>query len=349
MKVLCEYTPAGPHYVRTGWGRVFKACGHDFRFWNPDSKSAFDAFSEFEPDLYLGCTYSVSRAVDRCLRARPALKVALFASAWGELTDGLDRDAYPLVVASEAEKDTLRRLKAETGKPEFVFIHVTERFLEPTMGGWRSAGIEPRGLLNAADVYQYFLGSVRNELACDWFFCGGRWGYKSRNLDRYLLPLCRPDSGLCGRIFSRDVWGVPQHVGTADDDDVRDAFASAAVSLSVSEPHSTDLGFDVIERPFKALASGGMVVADYVREARDLFGEGELPMARTPREMETLVRHFVRNRRERDRIAAAGRRRVLEHHTYHHRVRDLLDWLGMPEEATRCLTALKHRLAVEQT
>src|SRR4051812_8003114 len=117
MRVMCSHGNCAPHYIRSGWGRVFRDCGHDFRFWKPEAKSAHDAFSEFEPDIFLGTTYEVDRAVAKCIEVRPKMKVALFASAWGEKVDKLNRDVYPLVYASSAEKARLSILKEQTGKP----------------------------------------------------------------------------------------------------------------------------------------------------------------------------------------------------------------------------------------
>src|SRR5262245_32511826 len=111
MKVLCLHTPCGPHYVRSGWGKVFAAVGHDFRFWSMEGKSAFDAFAEYEPDLFIGTTYDLDRATIKCIMARPQMRVILFASANGELTDSLDRQKYPLVIATEEEKEVIRALK----------------------------------------------------------------------------------------------------------------------------------------------------------------------------------------------------------------------------------------------
>ncbi len=347
MKVLCLHTPCGPHYVRSGWGRAFAACGHDFRFWQPASKSAFDAFSEFEPELFIGTTYDLDRALCKCIRARPALRVILFGSAWGELVDGLDRDRYPLVVATAQEQASLERLKGETGRPDFVFIHVTDKYLEGTMGGWRTIGIEPVGILNAADTFVYLDGEYRHELRCDVAFVGGYWPYKARNLDRFLLPLCHDGTArpLDVKIFGNQNWPVAQYLGTIADEDVRHLFRSAVVCPNVSEPHSTDLGWDIVERPFKVMASGGFCISDWVDEARQLFDEEELPMARTPRELQQLVRKFVLQPEARQPHIDAGRRKVLRQHTYFDRIQQMFDRLGLAREAARVLAVKAEHLA----
>lgn len=336
MKILCEYTPAGPSYVRSGWGRVLRACGHNFLFWDPRTKSAFDVFSEFEPDAFFGCTYSVDRAVAKCIAARPSMKAGLFASAWGPYLKDVDLKRYPLVVASEQEKARIEELKRTTGKPDFVFIHAHGEWLEGTMSGWAEIGVPYLGVLNAADTFVYLDPPFKPELACDVGYVGGRWGYKSRNIDRVLLPLCHPSKNLDVKIFSRDDWGAPQCLGTIDDRDAASLFASATVCPNVSEPHSTDLGWDVVERPFKVAAAGGLCVSDFVGEASDLFG-ADLPMYHSPTGLEELVRHFVKNPESRVPVIQKLQRRVLTEHTYWERVAQFWNGFGMPEEAKRCL------------
>ena len=75
MKILISSD--GPHahyYIRLGWGRAFEASGHKVYIWDIASKPAFDAFDEFEPDLFMGQTYNLNDAVYKCIKNRPHLK-----------------------------------------------------------------------------------------------------------------------------------------------------------------------------------------------------------------------------------------------------------------------------------
>jgi hypothetical protein len=313
------------------------ACGHDFRFWLPDQKCALDAFHEFEPDVFLGTTYDLDRAQFKAIAARPHLKVALFASAWGELVRDLDPQKYPLVRTTDPERQTINRLKNETGRPDLVFVHVTEKYLEGTLGGWRELGVPIAGVLNAADVFEYGGGHYREQLACDVGFVGGYWGYKAKNLDQYLLPLCHPESGLNVKIFGNNPWPVHNYLGRLDDGLVKDLFVSASVCPNVSEPHSTDLGWDVVERPFKVLAAGGFCVSDHVDELRQVFSAAELPAATSPGQFQELVRSFVSDPASRYSYREAGRQKVFAEHTYFHRVHQILNLLGLASQAQAVL------------
>lgn len=369
LKVLCEWSPGGPHYVRSGWLNAFRAAGHEVAFWVPRSDAnrsgspAFDALDRyFGPSegspcqdrelVYLGTTYG-DRAVWKWFKAcggRPDIKMALFASAWGPLLDRMDLKKYPLVVASEQEKREMDSLKKETGHPSFVFIHSAsgERLLEGCMSGWkRGLGIEPHCVPNAADttIYRPSPGTGGDpRLACDASYVGGLWPYKGRNIERFIYPLCRAGSPYNIKIFGGNRWPLPQYLGTLSQSEEEVAlYNSSSVCLSVSEPHSTDeqggLQADFVERPYKVMACGAFCLSDYVREAAEhLYPEGGLVMARTPKEYEENLAYYLSHPDQRMKIARKGHEYTLRHHTYFHRMAFVCEKLGLHEQAEGLLS-----------
>ena len=337
MKVMCIYSPCGPEFVRKGWGNVFKTLGHDFIFWQTDRKPAFDAFDEVEPDLFIGTTYDMDDATFKCIKERAGrgMKVILFGSCHGTLVWDMDLRTYPIQVASPKELDLIKRLKDETGQPEFVFIHYHEHDIPMTMGGWDRQGIKSVGIMNAADTIDYPQGSPNPRFDCDLAFVGGYWPYKARNLDRFILPLCNGEYRV--KLFGNQKWPVYQYGGLIDTPDVKDLFCSAKVCPNVSEPHSTTYGFDIIERPFKVLAAGGFCVSDYVESAVDRVFHGTLPSAREFEDFKAMIDHYIANPEEREKKRKEGQRVVLSEHTYFHRVAQMLTELSMDDEAAKCL------------
>lgn len=336
MKVMCIYSSCGPSYVRSGWGRAIKSVGDDFVFWDAQRKPAFDAFNEINPDIFIGTTYDLDRATAKCIAARPQMKVILYASAWGPLIDKVDKEKYPIVVTTEQEKKAIAQLKQSTGKPDFVFIHTHDNWMEATMSGWRSIGVEPVSLLNAADLYVYSLGRHRPELYSDVSFVGGYWPYKARNLDRYILPLCQRQD-LKVKLFGNQPWPVPQYLGYVDDYEVKDIFRSAIICPNVSEPHSTDLGFDVVERPFKVLSAGGFCISDYVESMdKDIFGDA-IPYYRSSTEFNDLIKHYMEYPEERLPFILKGQKLVLQNHTYWDRISVIYQRLGLPDKQRECM------------
>ncbi len=86
---------------------------------------------------------------------------------------------------------------------------------------------------------------------------------------------------------------------------------------------------DVNMRIFEVLAAGALLVTNALKKgelAHLGFEEGQhLICYRTPRELLRLIDHFLAHEEERRTIAEQGRRFVLMHHTYRHRVQQLLE------------------------
>jgi len=79
-------------------------------------------------------------------------------------------------------------------------------------------------------------------------------------------------------------------------------------------------------RPFDIAASGGLILTHYQRELPALFEPGKECLAfRTKEEMVDLLGQVNARPAEFNKIALAGRRRVLAEHTWGHRVQRLLD------------------------
>lgn len=344
MKIVCQYSACGPSFVRDGWRKIFQVMGHEFYWWLPEAKSAFDIFDEIQPDIFIGTTFDFDRALYKCIVNRPNTKVALYCSAWGDLIKGIDTKKYPLIVINDKEKKLLENLKKETGRPDFVFLHYPESWVDRTLGGWRTIGIEPVSMLNASDTFDYTFGEFKPELAADISFVGGYWEYKARNLDQYIVPLCdffqkkvinKKTNKLRIRIYGNQPWNTPQYLGFVDNYLVKHIFASSIICPSISEPHSTDFGFDIIERPFKVLTSGGFCISDYVEGIRELFSEKELIMVKSPEEFWTTCQYYLDNPQETFEFINNGQKAVLLQHTYWHRVADMFTHFGMQEESMR--------------
>ena len=113
---------------------------------------------------------------------------------------------------------------------------------------------------------------------------------------------------------------VADHV---DNDELAVVYSSAGVVLNDHWDTMAGWGF-VSNRIFDVLACGTPVISDEVAEIRELFGDA-VPTYRTSDELGELVRKALDDPRAARRRAQVGRAMVLEHHTFHHRARQLLD------------------------
>ena len=342
MKILISSD--GPHahyYIRMSWARVFSAMGHQVELWDKDKKPAFDMFDEFEPDIFMGQTYNLDEALFKCIKHRPHMRVVMRASDWGDIQKDIDLEKYPILVAQEKEKKLLERLKEETGKPDFVHNHYHDRWIKVTHNKWENIGIRPISLIHAADIFDFSLVPPLDVLKCDVGFIGGYWPYKAINLDKYLVSLCHPVGKYNIKIFGSSDWPVVQYLGRIAPQNVGRLFASATVSPNISEPHSQDFGYDIIERPFKILMSGGFCISDYVESmANDVFTNEEIVFAKTPKEFKQLLDYYISDPSKRKKHIEAGYNSVVKNHTYFHRVAKIFSELGMNSEADRCIETM---------
>tara|TARA_R110002110_G_scaffold37253_6_gene123263 strand:- start:3409 stop:4455 length:1047 start_codon:yes stop_codon:yes gene_type:complete len=342
MKILISSD--GPHahyYIRMSWLKVFSAMGHQVMLWHKDEKPAFDIFDEFEPDIFMGQTYNLDEALFKCIKHRPHMKVVMRASDWGDMQKDIDLEKYPILVAQEKEKKLLERLKEETGKPDFVHNHYHDNWIKVTHNKWEEIGIKPVSLMHGADIFDFYLRPMTNVLACDIGFVGGYWPYKAINLDKYLVNLCHPVGKYKIKIFGTSDWPVVQYLGRLSTENVGGLFASATISPNISEPHSQDFGYDIIERPFKILMSGGFCISDYVESmANDVFTNDEMLFAKTPEEFQQLVDYYINNPEKRLPYMKAGYESITKSHTYFHRVAKVLSELNMTEESSHCMKTM---------
>lgn len=342
MKILIANTDYNAHYyINMGLAKAFTFAGHHVVMWNVWQKPVNDAFDELEPDLFIGQTYNVTRSLMNAIAERPNMKVIMKAADWGEIQSEIDLTKYPVLVIQEAEKQTLAALKEQTGRPDFVFAHYTQDFMEKTHGYWRTLGIEPKSLLNAADVFDYTmqpkdLQTLRPEWQSDICFVGGKWGYKSQTIDRWLLPLCSPDERYNVKIFGNSHWGISQYCGFLETKDVKKLLYSAKICPNISEPHSQVFGYDIVERPFKLLSNRCFCISDYVESMVEVFGDG-IVLARTPEEFKEHMDFYLDNPQERNEVIENGYKCVINGHTYFHRAASVFENLGLPDEAANVL------------
>jgi hypothetical protein len=318
------------YYINMGMARALTYTGHEVVMWDIHKKPTYDAFDEFRPDLLIYQSYNITDAIINCIEERPNLKVIMKAGDWGSYADTLDRAAYPILYASEKERRDVQELYIKTGRPNFLYIHYHPNWQEQTHGYWVKAGHKVVNLMNAADVFTYCNGKALPEFKSDIAFVGGYWGYKSKNLDKFLLPLC--DKKLNIKIFGNQPWPVSQYCGFIDEVLVRDIFSSAKICPNISEPHSTDLGFDVIERPFKLLSAKAFVISDDVEGLRLLY-PNEIAYANTPEQFFAAIDYYLGADQERKEMSLEGYYKTIKEHTYFERCSQMFEELELPAEA----------------
>ena len=333
----------GPHahyYERMAWAKAFNSCGNQVSIWDINQTPAFDAFDRFEPDIFLGQSYNMNRGVYQCIKERPHLKVGLRAGDWGDFGKNVDGQKYNILFADPLEIDLLRKLKDETGKPDFVHIHYDADAVKVTHNKWEEAGIKVASIMMSADLFDYTGGIHKEEYASDITFVGGYWPYKAKIIDRYLLPLCYPIERYKIKIYGNQRWRIPQYMGFADNDEVKNILSSAKICPNLSEPHAQAFGFDVNERCFKLLSNRCFCISDSVESLKKIFDHKGVVFADSPQDFQELVSHYIKNPEDRETHIEVGHDNVMANHTNFHRAAQIFSLLGLEEKSQECFVIL---------
>lgn len=336
MKILISSDGIHAHYYqRLSWLNAFKACGFTVGMWDCKKVSPFDVFDQFEPDIFLGQSYNLNESLIKCLYERPHLKVGLRSGDWGDHEESVDKDKYNILYCSAKEKQLLKKLKDEIGKPDFVHIHYTQENVEKTHNHFRSIGIEPKSLMMCADTISYSGAKFDPRLECDMGFVGGYWPYKGQVIDRWLLPLLENIGEYKVKIFGNQPWPANQYCGFIEDKYVKNVFASAKICPNLSEPHAQAFGIDVNERMFKALYCGGFCVSDCV-SSYGIFEDG-IVIAKSPEEFRSKINYYLENPEERKSISIKGKNIVEKYHTGFHRAASIMEYFGIESAKEKIL------------
>jgi spore maturation protein CgeB len=81
----------------------------------------------------------------------------------------------------------------------------------------------------------------------------------------------------------------------------------------------------VNQRIFDVPAAGAFILTDWREQLENLFEPGkEVICFRSPEEVPSLIKHYLAHPRERNKITAAARKRVLARHCYEHRLESMI-------------------------
>lgn len=330
------------YYQALGLSRALTACDHECFLWFTDKMSEFDFFDEIEPDLFIGQTYRVTKALVDCIKERPALKVIMKAGDSGEYSDKVAQE-FPILIASTVEKEMINYLRKETGKPDFLFIHYHPDSVKYTHENWINNGYQVESLMNAADVFSFTRGKPQKKYECDIMFLGGYWPYKAKVLDKWLLPLCK-DFKYKIKIFGNSPWPCPQYCGFLPEGEEANALASAKICVNLHEPHSQKYHFDVVERPFKLMSNKCFMVSDSVKGLEKLYYRNQNEKTTfnsysCPEGMQASIEEFLKYWDNmylyRQECIEESYQVTMRDHTYFDRAIKIMSKLGLDSEANK--------------
>lgn len=102
-------------------------------------------------------------------------------------------------------------------------------------------------------------------------------------------------------------------------------FAGSKINLNIS---LKGIEGGTPQRIMDILGAGGFALTNYCQETAELFEEDkEIVMFKSPEELLEKVDYYLSHDKERQRIARAGHKKVMECYTYEKKIRQLLDWV----------------------
>lgn len=134
-------------------------------------------------------------------------------------------------------------------------------------------------------------------------------------------PLIVGDPGWKELLKGRDGWRY--HAELSYYGDLPDFYPQSDINFNCT---SQQMKGAVNQRVFDVPCCGAFLLTDYRRQMEELFEPGrEIVFFNHPDEIPGLVDIYLNDAHKRERVAQAGRKRVLAEHTYDHRMTRLMD------------------------
>lgn len=312
-----ELSTGAWRYLTIGMINALKDRGHTVERWDGN----IETWNRFDPDLYIGSNgHKQNIPVDR--RAKLVLQV----SPWGSTY-------MPNISEKQETIDWTLNLK-----PDLVFGYGQEDEIE-FWQDWVDAGMKWLSFPTAGDKTFFKQIVPLDQRVNDVVYLGGRWHYKGLTLDKYLIPILE-DKNIKSVLKGWGDWPPGLCSGSPNDDEVNDFFNTGKIGPCVSEQHTLFYGIDIPERAWKVALSGLLIVHDNAFMLKKMIPSALISDG--PKEFHDYIRYYLQPEHEQERIELVKKQQteVLLSHTYHHRLANMFNALGLPDEANNMLSGV---------
>ncbi|MDQ2079841.1 glycosyltransferase [Xanthobacteraceae bacterium Astr-EGSB] len=352
--LLSSYWNGAATYYR-GLLKAMAGIGHRITFYEPDAYDRQKHLDMPPPAWARVVVYPATNVGWQSSLATAARESDLLVKASGvgvfdaELEQALPDAAKPGSLCAIWDVDAPATLEAVAADPGHHLPRVLPRYdVVFTYGGGNPVvrGYEAIGarrcvpIYNALDPDTHHPVAARAELGCDLSFLGNRLPDRESRVEHFFLDVAARlprrsfllgGSGWHDKLMPTNVRHLG-HVGTADHNAF---FCSGLATLNINRDSMARYGFSPPTRVFEAAGAGACLITD-AWNGIDQFLEPdrEVLVAASGEEVVTLLSELTSERARR--IAEAGRRRILAHHTYTQRAREvqhILDGMAVKGEA----------------
>jgi hypothetical protein len=243
----------------------------------------------------------------------------LASTAFGDEEQYFSSRGYPNLSC-----DANLRAQILATNPQFLFtLSSAEQF--QYYQWWLSAGAHLVSLPLACDTVLYKHPRTDVDFSqVEVAFVGGYWPYKARQFEKYLRPVAPRLT-----VYGYTKWPYGKYGGLLPSDHEGALYSQALVSPVINEPHVLEMNVDINERVFKVLASGGLGICDVTKGYREWFAKDELLVPESEAEYWEMMDRALSYPEEFFAIRSAGRKAVLERHTYLHRAQQFAKEFGL--------------------
>ena len=299
MRVMVVNRPDGAFgYITDGFVNALNHLGHITQRWD----GSISQWNSFNPELYIGSSGHM-QPIDKVDRSN--CKIAMHVNPYCNIKTGVNEP-----------NESIRKI--EKLKPDLIFGYGAEHDRH-FWADWKKFGLKWIPMPTAADSIIY--KKLNIEPIYDLIYVGGKWAYKGKTIDKYLLPVLQKIKNY--KLHGWGEWGEISS-GTIEDKDVNQFLQSGKIGPCICEHHTHIFGFDIPERAFKLACVGTLFVHDSPSIKKMI---PDAVVANDYKEYLELIEYYLNNESERTRVANLQHEHVMKHHTYINRMSLLLSSL----------------------
>jgi len=325
MRILFCNPPGGAFtFITQGMINALRDVGCVVERWDGKGNS----WDSFKPDLYVGCSGHRQDIPDgrKC-------KVAIHVNPYGPTK------IEPNINESQDAINWVKKIKPDA---VFGYGYETDRHY---WSFWDKISIPWVPMATAGDATIFNVANGEHD-KYDIGYVGGRWPYKAKNIDAYLLPVLR-DKTISHMVRGWGTWPDNLCGGLISDCEVPILLASCKIAPCISEPHTIASGIDLPERAFKAILSGAIVVHDPALGISRYLPH--IISAKDPNDYHSKIKELLKlSPDSRKELSCDQRLDVLIANTYHHRMAALMAALRFGDIAHKLLVEIvSERFSIE--
>ncbi|MBW2194598.1 MAG: glycosyltransferase [Deltaproteobacteria bacterium] len=327
MNILIHTVPYmmnATYFIDIGYVNAFRAMGHSVNVL--EYGSPFPDKEEFIPDIsisYFHIAYSEKTDYHTLAQYKKekGTRIVIWGSPFNVPADKYTDEHKGLHPQRHRSmmKDDLFDLCITFYPPEGInmyYRHWTDEF-----------GISVLSLPFAADVTVFRPCKAEERYKADLCFFGGIHRTKKMPFYSYIRPLLDKYT----MIAVGEGWeGWPVTRISVPYGDEPNILSSTSIIPNVHMDLCRDVpGMAPNMRTFQSIAGGGFVVSDNVPALRHYFQEDEVPVGLTPEDYKEKIDYFIMHPDERHEYWLRAYKRMINEHTYIHRVKSLLEALSV--------------------